>query len=61
MQHLPMYLPNIGLVKALQFGAINVEVIVIPTDKGTSPLATLVGAIFSVWHNISGAIFCYAT
>ena len=27
------------------------------TNFALNPLATLVGAIFSVWHNISGAIF----
>ena len=27
------------------------------TNFPLNPLATLVGAIFSVWHNISGAIF----
>ena len=30
------------------------------TNFALNPLATLVGAIFSVWHNISGAILlCY--
>ncbi len=27
------------------------------TNFAMNPLATLAGAIFSVWHNVSGAIF----